>query len=234
MIGSVPDHADRQESAGLPLFPVGSTVVRRDALEGRIWSAAPYRVLADSGAELVLGCWPGLEMLAATTWIEWLRTGNESVRRQAVPNLAARRWELERWAWRDTSVRCWFADRLYWSVHEFAGREHDATFWYVNFELPWRRTSIGFDSFDLFLDLVVDRDSLACRWKDEDEYEHARRLGVVSDAVHAEVDEARQAVVELARARRGPFAQNSTDWRPDPGWAPPVLPPQALTVPARY
>ena len=95
-------------------------------------------------------------------------------------------------------------------------------------------TSIGFDSFDLFLDLVVDRDSLACRWKDEDEYEHARRLGVVSDAVHAEVDEARQAVVELARARSGPFAHNSTDWRPDPGWARPVLPPQALTVPVRY
>jgi hypothetical protein len=59
MIGFVPDHADHPESTGLPLFPVGSTVVRRDALDGRIWAAAPYRVLADSGAELVLGCWPG-------------------------------------------------------------------------------------------------------------------------------------------------------------------------------
>jgi hypothetical protein len=41
-------------------------------------------------------------------------------------------------------------------------------------------------------------------------------------------------------ARQGPFAQNGPDeqdgkdWRPQPGWARPVLPPQALTVPARY
>ncbi len=234
MIGPVPDHADHAGSPGLPLFQMGSTVVRRDTLDGLIWTAAPHRVLADSGDELVLACWPGIEMLAPTTWTEWLRTGDASVRQRAIPNLAARRWELERWTWRDTSVRSRFGAGDYWSVHQFRGPDRDAAHWYVNFELPARRTSIGIDSFDLLVDLVVDPDSLAYRWKDEDEYEHGRRLGLISDAVHARVDEARQAVLALVLARRGPFAQGWPDWRPDPGWPVPVLPPQALTVPAQF
>lgn len=131
----MPDHAEWPEPAGRPLFAVGSTAVRRDTLDGRIWTAAPHRVLADDGAELVLGCWPGIEMLAPTTWTAWLRTGDAGVRRQAIPNLAARRWELEPWTWRDTSVRSWTGAGQYWSVHRFSGRD-DAARWYVNFELP--------------------------------------------------------------------------------------------------
>ena len=86
----------------------------------------------------------------------------------------------------------------------------------------------------------MDRDSLACRWKDEDEYQHGRRLGVISDAVHRRVDEARQEVLALVQARQGPFGQDWPDWpdwpdwRPDPGWPLPVLPPETLTVPGRF
>ena len=80
----------------------------------------------------------------------------------------------------------------------------------------------------------MDPYSLAYRWKDEDEYQHGRRLGLISDAVHARVDEARQAVLALVQARQGLFAQGWPDWRPDPDWPVPVLPPQALTVPARF
>lgn len=231
MISCVPDHADLP---GPPRFEPGSTVVRRDTLDGRIWTAYPYRVLADSGDELVLGCWPGTEVLAPTTWAEWLRTADGDVRMQGISNLAARQWELAPWTWRDTTVRSRFGVGDYWSVHQFTGPTPGAAHWYVNFERPGRRTSIGFDSFDLFVDLIVDPESLACRWKDEDEYQHGRRLGLINDATHAQVDQARQAVLALVRARQGPFASAWTDWTPDPGWPLPELPPDALTVPARF
>jgi Protein of unknown function (DUF402) len=234
MIGSVPDHADDSGPPRPALFELGSTVVRRDVLDGQVWTAAPHRVLTDSGDELVLACWPGIEMLAPTTWTHWLRTGDVGVREQAIPNLAARRWQLEPWTWRDTWVRSRFGAGEYWSVHQFTGRDHDAGRWYVNFELPARRTGIGIDSFDLLLDLVVDADSLACQWKDEDEYQHGRRLGLISDSLHTRVDEARQAVLALIQARRGPFGRDWPDWRPDPGWPLPALPPHALTEPGRY
>jgi hypothetical protein len=231
MIPCVHDHA---APPGPPRFEAGSTVVRRDTLDGRIWTAYPYRVLADSGDELVLACWPGIEVLAPTTWTEWLRTGDAGVRMRGIANLAARRWELAPWTWRDTSVRSRFGVGDYWSVHQFTGPAPGEAHWYVNFERPGRRTSIGFDSFDLLVDLIVDPESLTWQWKDEDEYQHGRRLGLISDATHAQVDEARQAVLALVQARQGPFASEWTDWRPDPGWPLPALPPDALIVPARF
>ncbi|WP_345570738.1 hypothetical protein [Nonomuraea rosea] len=65
------------------------------------------------------------------------------------------------------------------------------------------------------------------RWKDEDEYRHGRRLGLVDDHVHRRVAEARQEVVGLIEARQGPFAH---DWTPPRhgSWADPALPEEAL------
>ena len=92
------------DGAGVAAFPEGSTVVRRDVWRGKVWTAAPYRVIRDTGTELVLACWPGVEMLAPVTWIEWLRTGDDAVRKLAIPSLATGRWELGQWTWRDTTL----------------------------------------------------------------------------------------------------------------------------------
>jgi hypothetical protein len=67
-------------------------------------------------------------------------------------------------------------------------------------------------------------------WKDEDEYAQGRRLGLVNDALHARIDEARQQVVALIETGSDPFAQDWSTWRHDPTWPIPVLPDDALTV----
>jgi hypothetical protein len=51
-------------------FADGSTVVRRDVFRGSVWSAKPFRAVSDTGDVLALAVWPGVEMLAPTTWIE--------------------------------------------------------------------------------------------------------------------------------------------------------------------
>ena len=226
MIGRMPGTA-----GDIELLAAGSTVVRRDALRGQIWSATPYRVVNDSGNELMIACWPGVEMLAPTTWIEWLQTGDDQVRKQAVPNLAAGQWDLARWTWRDTTLLSWFGTDIYFSVHRFIRPDRPACDWYVNFERPCRRTKIGIDNFDLLVDLVVRPDLSGYTWKDEDEYAHARRLGLIDEVTHASVDEARQQVLALIESRHGPFAQDLSAWRHDPGWVTPVLPADALTLP---
>jgi len=180
----------------------------------------------------MLACWPGVQMYAPATWISWLRSGDASVRAQAVPDMAAGQWQLGQWTWRDTSLLSRFSAGDYFSVHQFLGGTARAGQWYVNFELPYLRTPIGIDSFDLLLDLVVDIDTLGYQWKDEDEYAHGRRLGVIADRVHAEVEQTRARVLALIAARQGPFMQHHPDWQPDPGWRLPVLPPDALDVPA--
>lgn len=66
-------------------------MVCRNVLSGKVWTAAPHRVIRDTGTEVMLAYWPGVEMLVPTTWIESWRTGDDAGRKQAVSNLAAGR-----------------------------------------------------------------------------------------------------------------------------------------------
>ena len=194
-----------------------------------MWTAAPFRVIWDDEA-LVLACWPGIESLAPTTWIDWLRTGDDTVRKQALPNLAAGNWKLDRWAWRDTVLVNRLTEGTYFSVSRFFTPGQSDPAWYVDFERPFRRTPIGIDTFDLFVDLVIAPDLSWHKWKDEDEYAQARRLGLVDDTTHRHVDQARQQVVALLEDRTGPFA-DIWSGAVAPNWPEPELPPDALTVP---
>lgn len=219
MIGSM-----QADGAGQATFPEGSTVVVRDVLRGKVWTASPYRVIRDTGTQLALACWPGTEMLKPATWTQWLRTGDDTVRRQAIPNLAAGRWELDRWTWQHTTLLKWSRPGDYFSVSHFFGAQGRCEGWYVDFIRPWRRTPRGIDTFDLLLDLVVKADLSGYQWKDEDEYVQGRRLGLISDALHQRVDAAREQVVTLIESRRGPFAEDWSSWQRNPAWPTPALP----------
>lgn len=101
------------------------------------------------------------------------------------------------------------------SVWLFRQDDGSHAYWYVNFEQPLRRTPIGFDFCDEKLDLVVDVGG-TWRFKDEDELEHAARMGLVdADAVRAEAERV------LAQP---PWPTGWEDWRPDPSWPIPALP----------
>jgi hypothetical protein len=196
-----------------------------------VWSATAYRVIADTGAELVMGCWPGAQLLAPTTWIHWLRTGDDDVRRLALPNLACGQWDLAPWTWTRTTLVTHLQAGDFFSVNRYIDPHQPSTPWYVNFELPYRRTAAGVDTFDVLLDLVIDEDLSGHHWKDEDEYAQARRLGIISDHTHRHIERARDQVLALASARQGPFAQDRASWMPPPEWTPPTLPPSAMTAP---
>ncbi|MFC9328729.1 DUF402 domain-containing protein [Kitasatospora sp. NPDC057015] len=213
-------------------FEPGTTVVRRDIHAGKVWSAQPYRALADSGTVLHLAYWPGIRSLAPTTWATALRTGDDAVRKRGLADLAAGSWELGPWAWRHTVVRSRFESGEWFSLHYFQDpATAEPLRLYVNFEKPARRTRIGIDTLDLLVDLVVEPDLSSAIWKDQDEYDHGRRLGFVSDADHHLVEQARMRAVGLLQDRSGPFAEPWPTWAPDPAWPPPELPDHADRVP---
>jgi predicted RNA-binding protein associated with RNAse of E/G family len=96
--------------------------------------------------------------------------------------------------------------------------------WYVNFERPpvWRAG--GWDTFDLMVDLVVEPDG-RWHWKDEDEYAHARRLGLIGEEEHRAVEAARGQALALVQDGGGLFGPDAAGpWRPEPGWPLPALP----------
>lgn len=97
-------------------------------------------------------------------------------------------------------------------------------FWYVDFVSPLRRTEAGYDAVDHGIDIVVEPDMSAWRWKDAEELdwyvEHGRYT----------VDEAREIRAEgervVRRLRRDrEQLQRWIGWRPDPRWSLPVLGP---------
>jgi hypothetical protein len=215
-------------------FASGTTVVRRDVFRGRVWSAQALRVVRDTGEALVAACRPGAEAVAPTTWIASRLTGDEPLRKRALPELACGEWQLGPYAWQSTVLLLWNPPAAHFSVNAFynPADEHRIDRWYVNFQRPLRRTPIGFDTFDLLLDLAVTPDLSRWQWKDTDEYAQGRRLGVVSDTDHRAVEEARAQVLAMIEEAAGPFAADAPwrDWRSDPAWPTPVLPADASTA----
>ncbi|WP_205856591.1 DUF402 domain-containing protein [Phytoactinopolyspora endophytica] len=128
------------------------------------------------------------------------------------------------WIWRDTTRLILSPPDSYFTVSLFFYGDGSRWIWYVDFERPYRRTSIGYDT----LDLIIDSDGTH-RWKDEDEYKQGRRLGIITDDDHKKVSQAQEEVIGLLACREGPFRDDWSTWRRDPRWPCPVLPSDALT-----
>lgn len=204
-------------------FSPGTTVVRRDVFGGRLWSAEPRRVLSDDENGLLLAHWPGVPSRNATTWVDYLLAGDDRIRKQALPNLAAGRWDLTDWTWRDTNVLAWYGVDPDFSIHRMFDAEGRPIRWYVNFERPLRWTEDGFETFDLLLDIDAAPDLSSWRWKDEDEYLQGRERGLIGEDDHHRVRKARERAVRLLESRGGPFAGEWPHWRPEPAWPTPSL-----------
>ena len=213
------------------VFKPGSTVVRRDVRDGKVWTAAPHRVLTDDGTRLVLVTWPGIAGYTLTNWIRSLTGGGEQARRQAVADLAAGVWELGRWVWQDTIVVTWIGLDPDFSLQHYQPVDASPGHWKINFERPVIRTHSPdrIDGCDLLLDLITDPDG-TWRWKDVDEYDEIRSKGLISDAEHDRVQAARQRAVAFTETGQGPLAEDWTSWRVPADWPLPVLPDGVLNT----
>ncbi|MFF0390518.1 DUF402 domain-containing protein [Kitasatospora sp. NPDC004615] len=217
--------AQTSTPTGRPPFRPGAAVLRRDVHGGRVWTARPHRVLADTGHALTLACWPGIEGLAPTTWTEALRTGDDTVRKQGLNHLAAGTWTLGPHRWERTAVLSHCLAGEWFSIHAFQdAATGEPLRRYVNFEMPHRRRPGGIDTMDLALDLVATPDLAGHRFKDRDEYAQLRRLGVVDDVLDRQVQQAQGRAIAMLDNEAWPFAAGWPAWAPDPSWPLPLLP----------
>ncbi|MEU3188907.1 DUF402 domain-containing protein [Streptomyces sp. NPDC006923] len=211
-------------------FEAGQTVVRRDVYRsGRVWTEQALRVVDDTGAALVTACVPGTEVRWPSLYAKALADGDRAVRTEAFDAMATGEWSLADGVWQETEMLMWKPPAAWFSINAFYVPDGDGRRlrnWYVNFEQPTRRTREGFDTFDLTVDLVVDPDLSRWTWKDEDEYAHVRRLGIISDAEHRAVEDARAEVLGMLADRSGLFAAADrwAAWRWEPAWPVPRLP----------
>ena len=172
--------------------------VWRDVHRGRVWRAQACRIVAETAEVVAL----------------WIPAGSPAKVPGGGLRIPGDDWKLVDTAPRASQLCVARPGRAH-SVYVFWDSAWELDHWYVNFERPLRRSSVGFDTFDEKLDLIVAPDGTH-RWKDEDELEQAAALGLLDEeAVRAE---ARRVLEEW------PFPTGWEDWRPDPDWPLPVLP----------
>ena len=94
--------------------------------------------------------------------------------------------------------------------------------YYVNFQLPYRRSHCGFDTLDLELDLVVDP-QFCCEWKDEGSIAKDKRRCIQKQWAE-EIELAKPEVLARIHERRHPLDGSWTNWKPDVAWSAPSLP----------
>jgi uncharacterized protein len=97
--------------------------------------------------------------------------------------------------------------------------------WYVNLQEPIRRTSIGFDTTDNWLDVVISPDMSEWHWKDEDEFKEAQKVGLYSTEKVAEIFAKGERAVRLITKERRALYEQWKEWQVNPEWNLPMLSP---------
>ena len=192
-------------------FRSGEGIVLREVWQDRVFEARPTIVVEDEPSQVVL-----LLPAGARCGVPIDGEGREL-------RLPDREWRLEvrphgpqpilSFAWPHTPYAV-----LLWTVER-------RRVWYVNLQEPLRRTSIGFDTVDHALDVLIEPDGTGWSWKDEDELREAVAGGLFSAQEAAEFRRWGERAVERVMERRPPFDQEWISWRPDPSWSTPKLPP---------
>ncbi len=97
--------------------------------------------------------------------------------------------------------------------------------WYVNLQEPIRRTSIGFDTMDNMLDVVISPDMTTWRWKDDDEFAEAQKIGFYSAEKAREILAEGERAIQLITKERRDLYKKWEMWQANPEWELPILSP---------
>ena len=194
--------------------PGDVVALRYITTDSRIEMCWPYRVVEDSDDLLALFVAAGSIYKA-----EPKRSAAEkrSGTRTRVPQ--------HEYVWRNDTLRLMFPGKhhsvsLFWSSE---GQMRSLLKYFVNMEEPFRRTSVGFDTQDHTLDIVVTPE-LKWHWRDEEELVNHVKEGFFS----AELAEAIRAeglqVIDAVTRGVHPCLRGWADWSPDPTWPIPTIP----------
>lgn len=205
-----------------PRFQPGDHIVTRYVFRGRVKSATPWIVVVDS-PEVIITWLPG-----GTMRMVGMADDSAHLSGRQYADLA---WEMAPRKWYGSGTLRLKSPKEMWSLWVFWD-EHmaDLKSWYINIDAPFERTRFGFDSWDMFLDVVVAPDRKSWRYKDEDEFADAVAAGIFTDEEFAEVRASAEKALEIVKADRPPFDNIWASWRPDPMWGMPELPEDWETV----
>ncbi len=109
-----------------------------------------------------------------------------------------------------------------YSILGFWNQVGDFVAWYANLQDPLQWSTIGYDTRDHVLDLIIGEDLASWLWKDEQELDAAVELGLHSKEEAAEIRRNGEAVIAMIEAG-DTWWRGWRDFVPDASWSVPVL-----------
>jgi len=194
-------------------WSAGDTVALRGMFRNRVWLAQAVSIVKDDAFETVLSLLPGAQCFYPEGLFRRAK-GDHSLglRWQEANRLD---WTLQETYWKHNRFLIflrpnnYYATFLVWhhQTNEFLG-------YYVNSQLPYVRSHVGFDSLDLDLDLVI-KPNLEWHWKDEDHFNEAiADRGLLPHWITG-VEKAKTEVLNQLAAIESPYNSEWLNWLPD-------------------
>ena len=202
---------------------VGEDIVLRSIFNRRISYAQSVTVIQDTEEQTALLLLPGAQCAATEGYFTW-RTGDNSLGSRWDESLKGD-WNLREFPWETNRFLFLIWPKKFYSIYLIWNHEcDDLVCHYVNFQIPCQRSRVGFDTYDLELDIVINPD-LTWRWKDVEDYQDGISTGCIRPDWVNGIEQARDEVFTLLEKRAYPFDGSWLDWKPSTSHSPGRLPP---------
>ena len=206
-----------------PRFSPGDHVVLRNVFDGRVQTVFSSIIVTDT-PELIVTWLPlGAPVLNGISDVDADSDGGKG--HLSAEPMAAKAWTMVPRTWHTAGTLRLKNPRSMWSLWIFWDEgmtTHKG--WYINIDAPYTRTRFGFDTWDMFLDVVVESDRKSWRYKDEDEFAEAIEAGLFTEQEAAEVRATAEQALEIVKSNRPPYDDIWAKWRPDVLWEMPQIP----------
>jgi Protein of unknown function (DUF402) len=200
----------------------GETVALRGIYNGRVSYMQSAVVVRDDPEEVALAILPGAACCAPEGYVNGKH--GKSGRWDRWGAYLQGNWEMQAYTWRTNRLLILLHPGKYYASYYFwQAASNQFLCYYVNFQLPFRRSRIGFDTFDLELDIIIEP-TYEWHYKDEDDYRRGIDCGILLDEWIRKINAAKPEVFDKLATRQYPFDGTWLDWKPDPNWRPPILP----------
>ena len=196
--------------------------VLRGVVNSRVWLAQAVIVVKDEPEETILLLPPGAQCAYPEGYWRWGKGDYSQGNRWQ--EAKSQNLTLRELTWRTNRVLMFLEPQKYFSCFLFWDDATDVfNCYYINFQLPYSRSHVGFDTLDLELDIVIDP-QLKWHWKDEADYQAGIQEGGIHEDWVKGIDDAQEDVFDRIRNCNCPFDGSWMHWKPDTSWTPPRLP----------
>jgi hypothetical protein len=201
----------------------GHQIALRGIVHKRVWIAHSVTIVQDKPELLIAYLEPGAPCKIPEGLIGRKYSGAANGRSRWDEQDSGD-WQLADWIWEHRRALILMPPARYYAVYLFWSGENEIfEGWYVNFQMPFKKTPWSIDTLDLEIDLIIRPDG-SWQWKDEAEYLAGVQRGSISADVAGGVAKAREEILHLFTAGSPLFDRRWLSWKPDPNWGIPALP----------